>query len=209
MTRRREFLTTLGTAAAALALDAGELRAAARPDDARFPGTWDTSWLDALARARYRAVFNTTELADGVVLDYVSSFMEGFRMAHGTDDRDTCAVVVFRRSGTPLAFGDAVWDRYAVGESTHTIDAATRAPARRNPFAKQLDAMRRRGMIALVCNVAMGNWSGTFAEQTHQDRDAVRRDVAANLVPGAILVPSGVYALVRAQNAGCAWMPGT
>jgi intracellular sulfur oxidation DsrE/DsrF family protein len=204
MTRRREFLATLGTAAAALALDAAELRAGTPTD-----GPWDTSWLDALARARYRAVFNTTELADGVVLDYVSSFMEGFHMAHDTDDRDTRAVVVFRRAGTPLAFGDAVWDRYAVGESTHTIDAATRAPARRNPFAKQLDVMRRRGMIVLVCHVAMGNWSRALAEKAEQDADAVRRDVAANLVPGAILVPSGVYALIRAQNAGCAWMPGT
>jgi intracellular sulfur oxidation DsrE/DsrF family protein len=28
-------------------------------------------------------------------------------------------------------------------------------------------------------------------------------------VPGAILVPSGIYALIRAQNAGCAYMQGS
>ena len=199
MTRRRDFLAWLGTAAAATALDADELHAS----------EWDTSWLGGLADAKYRAVFNTTDVSDGVVLDYVSSFMEGFREAHATDDHDTRAVVVFRRMGTPIAFNDAVWERYAVGESAHVTDSATHAPARRNPVAARLDAMRRRGLISLVCNVAMTNWSRTFAERTQQDPDAVRRDVAANLVPGAILVPSGVYALIRAQNAGCAYMAGT
>ena len=203
MTRRRAFLTWLGTAAAAAAVDVRELRA--EPASA---SEWDTSWLGSLTEAKYRAVFNATDVSDGVVLDYASSFMEGFREAHATDDRDTRAVVVFRRMGTPIAFGDAVWERYAVGESAHITDPATRAPARRNPFAVRLDAMRRRGMISLVCNVAMGNWSRTLAEKTQQDPDAVRRDVAANLVSGAILVPSGVYALIRAQNAGCAYMTG-
>jgi intracellular sulfur oxidation DsrE/DsrF family protein len=34
-------------------------------------------------------------------------------------------------------------------------------------------------------------------------------EARANLIPGAIVVPSGIYALIRAQNAGCAFMPGT
>jgi intracellular sulfur oxidation DsrE/DsrF family protein len=42
-----------------------------------------------------------------------------------------------------------------------------------------------------------------------RDVEEVQKDVRANLVPGAILVPSGIYALIRAQNAGCAYMPGT
>jgi hypothetical protein len=41
------------------------------------------------------------------------------------------------------------------------------------------------------------------------NHDEVRAELRANLVPGAILVPSGIYALIRAQNAGCAFMPGT
>jgi len=39
--------------------------------------------------------------------------------------------------------------------------------------------------------------------------DEVRAEARANLIPGAILVPSGIYALIRAQNAGCAFMPGS
>jgi intracellular sulfur oxidation DsrE/DsrF family protein len=38
--------------------------------------------------------------------------------------------------------------------------------------------------------------------------DEVRAEFRANLVPGATLVPNGVYGVIRAQNAGCAYMPG-
>jgi hypothetical protein len=54
MTQRREFLAKLGVMASAMALDADELRAAASHDDSR----WDTSWIDRLASAQFRAVFN-------------------------------------------------------------------------------------------------------------------------------------------------------
>src|SRR5205823_4677425 len=62
MTRRRDFLTWLGTAAAAAAVDVRELRA--EPASA---SEWDTSWLGSLTEAKYRAVFNATDVSDGVV----------------------------------------------------------------------------------------------------------------------------------------------
>ncbi len=40
-------------------------------------------------------------------------------------------------------------------------------------------------------------------------RMSAAAELDANLVSGAILVPSGIYALIRAQNAGCAFMQGT
>jgi hypothetical protein len=64
-------------------------------------------------------------------------------------------------------------------------------------------------MICLVCNVALGSMAYRMAEKTHQNVEDVKTEFRANLVPGAILVPSGIYALIRAQNAGCACMPGT
>ena len=64
-------------------------------------------------------------------------------------------------------------------------------------------------MISLVCNIALGHMAHDFAERTGRAADDVRQELAANLVPGAVLVPSGIYALIRAQNAGCAYMPGS
>jgi hypothetical protein len=64
-------------------------------------------------------------------------------------------------------------------------------------------------MISLVCNIAAMNVGYSLAQKSGRDVEEVRQEVKANLVPGAILVPSGIYALIRAQNAGCAFMQGT
>ena len=44
------------------------------------------------------------------------------------------------------------------------------------------------------------------AKRLNQDADKVKADLFANLVPGVILQHSGVFATIRAQEAGCAFM---
>jgi intracellular sulfur oxidation DsrE/DsrF family protein len=213
MKRRRDFLAQLAAGAAALTFDADELRAAST---AITSGAWDTSWLDRLAAAKYRVVFNVSEISDGAALDYSSTFFDHYHEVHGTSDGDTRPVLVIRRLGTQLGFNDAMWNKYEIGADTKTNDPLTHAPARRNiywsgsdPKAITIESLQKRGMISLVCNIALGNVGTRFAERTKQDVETVRAELRANLVPGAILVPSGIYALIRAQNAGCAYMPGT
>lgn len=222
MPHRREFLAGLGVLATAIAIEPGELRAAARTRrHRREPGSsWDTSWIPKVEQARYRVVINADTIADGTPMDHAAAFMDEFHEVHGTSDADTRAVIVFRRNGIPPAVNDAMWERYNIGESIKVNDPATHAPARRNAFwrghagsspesaAEKLETLQRRGVIVLVCNVALSNWARGWAERAHADPDAVITEARANLIPGAILVPTGVYALIRAQNAGCAWMPG-
>ena len=140
---------------------------------------------------------------------------------HDTGDGQTRPVIVFRRLGTSMAFNDSLWDRYRIGEESKTNDSATSAPARRNPFwkappgasaqeaATKIEALNPRGLISLVCNVSVNSWSNKLARRTQREVEELYKELKANLVPGAILVPSGIYALIRAQNAGCAYMPGT
>ena len=217
MTKRRAFLGQLGTIAASLTVAADELSATST----RSSGPWDISWLDRLALAPYRVVFNTSEVNDGNVLSYVASFFDDYHTVHGTTDAQTRAVVVFRRLGTPMALNDALWERYAVGEDLKIKDPITHAFATRNVFWKAregatgweaeyaLEPLQQRGLISLVCNVALGNWAAAMARRYQRDPDTVKAEARQNLIPGAILVPSGIYALIRAQNAGCAFMPGT
>jgi hypothetical protein len=214
---RRIFLGQLGTLVASLTVDPDELRATAM----RHTGSWDTSWLDRLAAAQYRVVFNTSEINDGNVLSYVSSFLDDFHTVHGTNDEQTRPVVVFRRLGTPMALNDALWERYAIGEDQKIKDPNTKVSATRNVFWKArdgatgweaeyaLEPLQHRGLISLVCNVALGNLAARMARKYQRDPEAVKAEWRENLIPGAILVPSGIYALIRAQNAGCAFMPGT
>lgn len=217
MTHRRDFLAQLGVLATATVVDAE--RVAAEPPPAE--SSWDTSWIERLATARFRVVFNASEINDGAAMNYASTFFDHFREVHATTDPQTRPVIVFRRLGTPMAFNDTLWQRYAIGEELKINDPATRTPATRNVFwsgrqgaspgelASMLETLNQRGLISLVCNVSATNWARRIAERSKRDVEQVRAEINANLVPGAILVPSGIYALIRAQNAGCAFMPGT
>lgn len=217
MTGRRDFLTQLSVLATAMALDPDELSAAPMQGDS----PWDTSWIERLASAQYRVVFNASEISDGAAMNYASTFLDHFHDVHATGDRQTRPVIVFRRLGTQMAFSDVLWDRYGIGEELKITDSATHAPARRNVFWKardgapaeesgtKLESLQRRGLISLVCNVSLTSWSRRTAERAQKSADALLAEVRNNLVPGAIVVPSGIYALIRAQNAGCAFMPGT
>lgn len=201
MNRRREFLTQFGALAAITRFDAHELKVAAGP--------WDTSWIQALAAAHYRVVFNAEDIADGAAMDYAEMFLNDFHEAHDTADAQTRPVIVFRRLGTPMALDDVLWDRYGIGEDFKVNDNRTHAPAKRNIYKPKIEALRQRGLISLVCNIALGNWSARAAKRANRKADDVMAEARVNLIPGTIVVPSGIYALIRAQNAGCAIMPGT
>jgi len=184
-------------------MDADEVQAESAPQQSN----WDTSWLDRLAKARYRVVFNANVIDDGGVFSYASTFFDQYHEVHNTTDSETIPVVVFRRLGTPMALNDQLWDRYELGKDTKTTDTGT--AARRNVFWPKIETLHNRGMISLVCNISLGSMGRRLAEQTNRNVEEVQQEVRANLVPGAIIVPSGIYALIRSQNAGCAFMPGT
>lgn len=206
---RRNFLGHLGLIAAAPALLAQPLPPAA--------GEWDMSWTDLLDKTRYKAVFDSTQLADGAAPAMAADVWNGFKDAYGTDN-DTRMVFVMRQGGQVMAFNDALWAKYGIGEEKKVNDPITKQPAKRNPYASadpgeeswalpsKLDALHKRGAIFLVCNRAAMNWARNAAERTRTPADQVMAEVRTNLVPGAILMPTGIFALARAQNAGCAYM---
>lgn len=65
-----------------------------------------------------------------------------------------------------------------------------------------IDHPSRRAFISHL------GFASAAAEASKRDVAEVKKEVFANLVPGTIVVPSGVFALMRAQNAGCAYMRG-
>jgi hypothetical protein len=221
---RRAFLGKLGVAATALAgggalnsLIAEETGAPA-PERARS-AAWDLSWVDKIAAAKYRVVFDGGGApADNGSPDYALRFLDQFHEVYDTHDSDARAVIVFRQSGTSLGFNDSIWERYAVGERAKMDDPATKSPYRRNPIWKAapgasaetvsatLETLTSRGAIVLVCNLAAGNIGAALARSANKPAEEVQADVRKNLIPGALLVPSGVFALIRAQNAGCAFL---
>jgi intracellular sulfur oxidation DsrE/DsrF family protein len=217
---RREFLERLGVASAAMLGTRALPLTAAVPPELRAPGEpWDMSWLDRLKPAAYRAVIDANTLEEGYAADLANGLIEHYHEVHGTSDDQVRIVIVARRGGTPLVLGDAIWEKFTVGEDTKMTDRDG-APYRRNPFyrprpgaspesaATRLESLQRRGVILLVCNIALNNWARGLAERAKRDAAEVKTEVFANLVPGTTVMPSGVFALMRAQNAGCAYMRG-
>jgi intracellular sulfur oxidation DsrE/DsrF family protein len=222
---RRDFLRQLTIATAAVGggaivapLGAEELNRAADLFSAPS-AAWDMSWVDQVQRAQYKAVFDSNNLADGAALDLAAGIQDNFKEVYGSDDVARM-VIIMRQLGQVMAFNDDLWDRYAIGEERKVNDPLTKQPARRNPYWKpnpgepawavgsKLETLRARGAIFLVCNRASMNWAAGAAEKTKKDVEQVRNEVRNGLVPGASLMPTGVFALVRAQNAGCAYMKG-
>jgi len=223
---RRDFLRQLTLATAAVGggaivspLGAEELNRAA--DRFGAPSAaWDMSWVDQVQRAQYRAVFDSPTLSDGAALDLAAGIQDNFKEVYGSDD-GVRMVIVMRQLGQVMGFNDDLWNRYAIGEDRKVNDPLTKQPARRNPYLKampgepdwaagsKLETLHARGAIFLVCNRASMNFAAGAAERTKKDVEQVRNDVRNGLVPGATLMPTGVFALVRAQNAGCAYMKGS
>jgi hypothetical protein len=223
---RRDFLRqlTLATAAVGGAAIVSPLGAEELPrtsDVFSAPGeAWDMSWTEQVQRAQYKAVFDSPQLADGAALDLASDIQGSFKEVYGSDD-GVRMVIIMRQLGQVMAFNDDLWNRYAIGDERKVNDPVTKQPARRNPWAKampgepdwavasKLDTLRTRGAIFLVCNRASMNWARSAAERTKKPLEQVQNDVRNGLVPGAVLMPTGVFALLRAQNAGCAYMKGS
>lgn len=192
---RRGFLSDLSLSAGAV-LAAGTLigsEAAAQPVAAEY----DMSWVDKLT-GKYRAVFDSPDFNDGTVFMNATVFMSGFQEIYGVKDPDTQPVLVLRHTGVHMAFNDSLWEKYRFGETFKIANAD-----KRNPYAGQIASLRNRGAIFLACQLAANFQSNSIARRMGLETQAVRADVMANLVPGVIMMPSGIFATIRAQQAGC------
>jgi hypothetical protein len=101
----------------------------------------------------------------------------------------------------PMAFNNTVWSTYEVGKTAaikRGQDFATQ-----NPYATMLTRLHDSGVILLACDLATRSFSGRLVTGSGSDRNTVYETVKANLLPGFILQPTGVYAFHRAQEAGC------
>ena len=175
------------------------------------------SWVERVTAAPYKVVLDANKLDDNA-LSFAADILDSFHDVYNGADTQTRAVIVARQLGVPLALTDAIWDRYAMGEDRKITDPATKAPARRNTFLRavpsapayeveaKVEPLVARGAILLVCNRALMNTARSMAEQAKRNVEDVQADFRNGLVPGAYLMPNGIFSLVRAQNAGCAYL---
>ncbi len=66
-----------------------------------------------------------------------------------------------------------------------------------------INELQASGVMFCVCNAAMTVLSAVMAGQMNMDAKDVNNDWKAGLLPGVQLVPSGVWAVGRAQEQNC------
>ena len=218
-THRRGFLGRLAAGAAALGLGglvapieaAAERRVAPRaPANPEFE-----AWLNKIM-GKHKMVYDVPEPNDGFAFAWARVFLNTTNETYGTTDADNKVVIVLRHSGIPYAMESAMWSKYKLGEAFKITDPATKAPAVRHPLlhlkpgdvpipGMGTDELLAKGVLIGVCNVALTFNSMRLAKDMGMQADAIRKDWVANLIPGVLVVPSGVIAINRAQEKGCAY----
>jgi intracellular sulfur oxidation DsrE/DsrF family protein len=221
---RRSFLARLATGSAAVAAGGVFARlgiASAETthvDHAEHGPEFSDAWLNKLT-GKHRQFFDVTSVNSGWALGFAMNFLNSNNETYKLADNNLSAVVGLRHFGVPMAFTDEIWARYKLGETLGIIDPATKAPAVRNfvfhpragdlPFpGMALDKLMPRGVQVTCCNVALTALSGMTSAHAGVSPVAARTEWIAHLIPGVVLVPSGVLAVNRAQEKGCTYCSG-
>ena len=140
----------------------------------------------------------------------------------GTPEKDCSVVVVLRHDAIAYAMEHSLWPKYNFTALFHAPDPLTQKTSDRNPFWKPkpgtfevpgigevaigIDQLQESGVMFCVCNAALTVYSGAAAQSMNLDPKAVYEEWLAGLLPNIQIVPSGVWALGRAQERGCAYI---
>lgn len=222
---RRAFLDSLllstvaGTAAlsgfpAALAALAPTSPEAAGVPDAT-QGGWDTGWGSRLS-GRLKAVFDVPEVESGFPVWRASIWTAQYEQVLGVPAREMSTALVLRHNAIVLAMRQSYWDRYGLGAAFNVTNPLTGQPSTRNvamlgesdgvgaPYSDfTVERFMGRGGVTLACDLALR----VLVMPRIQQADGLNEEQAyatarAGLLPGIILQPSGMFAVIRAQEAG-------
>jgi hypothetical protein len=223
-THRRGFIGKIAAGAAAISMASiAPLQLGAGPlvdmaNENNDPETPD-EWFDKI-KGRHRIVFDATHPAAIFPFAWPRVFLLTNEKT-GSPASDCGVVVVLRHNAIPYAFEDRLWEKYKFGEVFKANDPATKAPSTRNPFWKPkkgdfkipafgevmigINELQADGVMFCVCDAAISVNSAVVAGNMKMDPAEVRKDWMAGLLPGIMPVPSGVWAVGRAQEHKCAY----
>lgn len=220
---RKTFLSGLAVAALApaAASAAGATPAAPAPPAAPqdFPFHFDHARFDRMTNvaARYRHVVAATKLNEGRVIDVVETIFGSYTQDVGVPASDlVVASVLYHGTPVVLALDDAAWKTYVqpaifqIARDEIRDDLASLRPqGKGNPADDDYAQMRDERTPLFVCRWAFGGMATMIANALKRPKDAVYSALAASLLPKAMLVPSGVWAIAELQHRGFSYQQAT
>jgi hypothetical protein len=222
-TPRRGFLGRVFGAAAALTVTG----AVAPPSAEAQAG--DPAWIKEVP-GKARCFFDCPQHANGFGLLHIMNYLGAYQP--GQAGVVSGFYSVGSASSIALAFNDAMWAKYALGEYLGLKDASGKAYTR-NVFASPTKAdghlltqriqmplipmagdamvglgitnLQKMGTKFLLCANALGLWELELEAKGKGAAADLDKDLRANLLPGVTIVPAMVQAIQQAQAAGISY----
>lgn len=211
---RRKFVGTLAAGASGLLAAVPGPAMAGKPAVAAG-GTDAEAWFDKV-KGSHRIVYDAPEPHDGFPFIWTWVYYTTNNQT-GSVDNDLTAMVVLRHNAIPFAMEDRLWAKYKFGEFFKITDKNTNAPAVRNPYwipkekdfpvaaIEGIQKLQQRGAMFCVCDMALTVYSGFISQGMQLSQEEVKKDWLTGILPGIQVVPSGVWAISRAQEKKCAY----
>ena len=222
-TNRRNFLGTLATGAAAVGLTTIAPSLNAFAADTHFDNKiyGDPEEIFKKITGKHRIVFDSPHPHEIYPFAWPRVFLLT-NEATGSPNKDCSVMVVLRHSSIGYAMEDRLWEKYSLGKMFEANDPETKQPATRNPFWKPkagaykvpgvgelligVNQLQENGVLFVVCAAAINVYSAIAAQAMNLKHEDVKNDFTSGLLPGIQPVPSGVWALGRAQEKGCGYI---
>jgi hypothetical protein len=222
--RRRDFLSWLG--AGTLLAVTGQRVSAQQASDAPPGGTgptpasdkWDLSWVERV-RGDARAVFDVPSPGEGEGVWRAERWREDYQEVYGVQQTELTAVLVIRHEAIQLIMDNYYWKRFGVGEKLRIRDHDTKKWAESNPVSSSHDGaptaddrytlqhFMANGGIVLACHLAFsGRVVSDYRKADKLSGDEAEARAREHILQGVVLQPSGIFAVLRAQQAGCSYV---
>jgi intracellular sulfur oxidation DsrE/DsrF family protein len=220
MSTRKGFLvgtSIAGALAPAIALAAGPPQTANTPAKIA-PFVFDRAAFEkSISRdAEHRHSYAAVTCDNGRVLDAMANVLNAYETSLGEKPASVISAAVFYHgTSVGLGFNDRVWNELL-------IPAIPKMPKRvtadlpplkvgdgnqwlhkpkNGAFDSSIETLASRGAIFLVCNNATTAFAYALAKVLGQPATDVYARLAGGLVPNAVLVPAGVWAVHALQEA--------
>ena len=206
----------LGLSAAALALIASATAMYVRPTQLEASSAAPADvWLKNVT-AKHKQLFDFPTSGGGIPLVHIMNYYDTWNKAYGVSDKDIDAVGTFYGATTFFGVNDAMWAKYRIGEFLKENDGSG-APATKNPWREapvvlgmelrpaSIESLQKRGATFILCNNALGIFSGLLAKARGLEANVVYEDLKANILPDVELIPGMVVAIEQANTAGLSY----
>ena len=189
-----------------------DLEASEQPPTQPPAQQWDTTWT-AKITGRHRAMFDVPDVDGGVGVFRAAIWGRQYTDVLKLQPADLSTVVVLRHGGIPLIMTNEFWTTYEVGKEmkiknekgkTQKLNPVLADPEAKGPGSPYtLDKLIAAGAIALGCNMAFRSIVSMVEKKDKLKTPEARTKAMSMIIPGVILQPSGIFANVMAEEAGC------